>query len=116
MKKTVIGQQGETLIVKISELPAGLEHKPVEKTTRGFIISHSENGHHHILTGGDVMERTNDVPAGMQILYAVLDEPQLFIQDAGNAHAPYELDKGIYEFRNSREFNPFLEQARKVAD
>ena len=116
MSKQVIGQQGEVRIVKIDALPVKLETKPVEKINVGFIISHSENGHHHILTGGDVMERVNDVPVGMQILYAILDAPQALIQDAATPHEGFNLDPGIYEFRLSREFNPFLDEARRVAD
>lgn len=114
--KKVIGQQGECRIIKIDALPANIETKPAEKTEKGFIISHSENGHHHLLTGGDVVERTSDVPAGMQIFYAILNAPEKFIQDAPSPHGHYDLSPGIYEFRNSREFNPFEEQARRVAD
>lgn len=113
--KTVIGQQGEVLIVKISELPE-METKPAECTDKGFILSHSESGHHHLLTGGDVMERTSDVPAGMQMLYAILDTPEKVVQDAANPHGGYDLDPGFYEFRISREYDPFAEQARRVAD
>lgn len=113
--KTVIGQQGEVRIVKIDALPE-TETKTVAKTPKGFVISHSESGHHHLLTGGDVMERTRDVPAGMQIFYAILAEPESFIQDAANPHGGYDLDPGTYEFRVSREFDPFAEQARRVAD
>lgn len=114
--KQVIGQQGEVRIVKIDALPDQMDSKPVQKIASGFIISHSESGHHHVLTGGDVMERMDRVPAGMQVFFAILDEPQSFIQDAANPHGGYELDAGIYEFRVSREFNPFEEQARRVAD
>jgi hypothetical protein len=116
MSKQVIGQQGEVRIVKIDALPVKMETKPVERLASGFIISHSEKGHHHILTGGDVMERTNDVPAGMQLLYAILDEPHSLIQDAATPHEGFNLEPGIYEFRLSREFNPFLDEARRVAD
>lgn len=108
--------QGECVIRRIEALPAGMETKPVERTNGGFIISHSEQGHHHILTGGDVMERTDHVPTGMQIFYAILSEPAEFIQDAANPHGGYDLIAGIFEIRVSREFNPFLEQARRVAD
>jgi hypothetical protein len=114
--KQVIGQQGECRIVKIDALPTGMETKKVDRIAKGFVISHSESGHHHVLTGGDVMERTNNVPAGMQIFFAILDEPQSFIQDAANPHGGYDLDPGIYEFRVSREFDPFSEMARRVAD
>ncbi len=109
-------QQGEVRIVKIDALPSDMESKPVEQIAGGYIISHSESGHHHLLSGGNVMERTDNVPAGMQIFYAVLDDPQSFAQDAVNPHGSYEMAPGIYEFRVSREFDPFAEQARKVAD
>lgn len=116
MSKQIIGQQGEVLIVKILELPKNLETRKPERVQSGFIISHSESGHHHVITGGDVMERTNNVPAGLQIFYAILDAPERFIQDAGSPHGAFDLEPGIYEFRVSREFNPFLDEARRVAD
>lgn len=112
----VIGQQGEVRIAKIDTVPANMETKPAEKSAKGFIISHSENGNHHVLTGGDVMERTDHVPAGMQIFYAILDAPERFVQDAANPHGGFDLPPGTYEFRVSREFDPFADQARRVAD
>ena len=112
----VIGQQGEVRIVKVDALPAGMQTKAVQKIAKGFVISHSESGHHHLLTGGDVMERTDKVPTGMQQFYAILNAPESFIQDAANPHGGYDLDPGIYRFDVSREFNPFEEQARRVAD
>jgi hypothetical protein len=114
--KQVIGQQGECRIVKIDKLPDGMTTKPAQKTTKGYIISHSESGHHHLLTGGDVMERTDKVPAGMQVFFAILDTHEKFIQDAANPHGGYDLDPGVYRFDVSREYDPFAEQARRVAD
>jgi len=113
--KTVIGAQGEVRIIKIDALP-DFATQPTPKGAKGYVISHSESGHHHLLTGGDVMERTERVPEGMQIFYAILDAPASFIQDAANPHGGYDLEIGIYEFRVSREFDPFAEQARRVAD
>ena len=107
--------QGEITIIKIDALPK-METKPVEKVAKGFVISHSENGNHHLLTGGNVMERTNDVPEGMKIIYAALENPHDLIQDATMPHEGYTLEPGIYEFRIAREYNPFAEQARRVAD
>ena len=114
--KQVIGQQGEVRIIKIDALPAGMQAKAAVRLPKGFVISHSESGHHHLLTGGNVMERTDNVPAGMQVFYAILDAPEKFIQDAPNAHEGYALDAGIYRFDVSREYDPFAEQARRVAD
>lgn len=107
--------QGEVVIRRIDKLPNGPDLKPVERTARGFIISHSEQGHHHLLTGGDVMERGSNAQ-GLQIFYAILKKPAQFIQDAANPHGGYDLDPGIYEFKVSREYDPFAEQARRVAD
>lgn len=114
--KQVIGQQGEVRIIKVDALPTGMETRKADRVAKGFVISHSESGHHHVLTGGDVMERVDQVPAGMQIFYAILDEPEKFIQDAANPHGGFDLTAGLYEFRVSREFDPFAEQARRVAD
>lgn len=117
MAKQIIGAQGEITIIKLDALPAGLKTKSVQRNNRGAIISHSENGNHHVLTGdGDVMERENDVPSGMQILYAILDKPEALVQDAPTPHGGYDLDAGIYEFRIAREYDAFSEQARRVAD
>lgn len=116
--KRVIGQQGECKIFKIDAIPEGITTSEVEKTQAGdWIISHSERGHHHVIGGGcDVMERTNDVPQGMQILYAIVKDPDQMRQDAQVPHDKVDLDPGIYEFRIAREWNPFIEQARRVAD
>lgn len=115
MTKEVIAQQGEVRVIKIATMP-GCAMKRVEREPAGFIISHSESGHHHILTGGDVMERTEGVPAGMQIFYAILDAPEYLIQDAPGAHEAVRLPAGIIEFKISRTYNPFLDEARRVAD
>jgi len=117
MPKEIIGAQGEITIIKIDAVPADFtEMARVERTKTGWIISHSESGHHHVLTGGDVMERTRNVPPGMQILYAILENPAQLVQDAQVPHGRYDLVPGAYEFRIAREFDPFAEQARRVAD
>ena len=115
MAKQIIGAQGEITIIRVDSLPQ-TKTATVEKVAKGYIISHSESGHHHILTGGDVMERVENVPQGMKILYAILDEPASLIQDAVVPHGGYDLAPGMYEFRIAREYNPFTEQARRVAD
>lgn len=116
MTKEIIGAQGEITIIRIDAIPEGITTKPAERCELGWIISHSESGNHHVLTGGDVMERTSDVPAGMRVLYAILNAPEALIQDAAVPHAGYDLAPGAYEFRCAREFDPFAEQARRVAD
>jgi len=113
-----IGRQGEVAIYRIDDLPKGIETRAVERNKNGdSIVSHSESGNHHVISGGvDVLERTNDVPDGMRILYAILDEPQVLKQDATVPHGEITLSPGVYEFRTAREHDHFTEQVRRVAD
>lgn len=126
MKKTakkkaelgVIGQQGEVRITRIASLPTDhVSRAGIERDGLGrYIISHSERGHHHVLDGGDVMEATYNVPNGMKIFYAILEKPATFSQSAHNPHGSYALEPGCYEFRVSREFDPFADLYRTVVD
>lgn len=111
-----IGAQGEVRIYKVAAMPDGVKPVKIERTNKGAIISHSESGHHHVLTGdADIMEHPAP-PAGMRILYAILDKPQSLIQDAPVPHGGYDLEPGIYRFAMDREFNPFAEEVRRAAD
>lgn len=121
MKRTLIAQQGEVRVYKIDAIPANIQSRPAEKTATGdWIISHSESGHHHVLPGGDadVIERIDNIPAGMRVLYAIVRNPTSLRQDAAVPHGEIPHDGGgsIYEHRISREFDPFSEQARRVVD
>ena len=116
MKREVIGAQGEITIFRVSEMPEGLTAH-TEKDGRGRpIISHSESGNHHVLDRAVAVMEKPDAPEGMRILYALLDEPTDLIQDASDAHGSHTLAPGIYEMRIAREFDPFSEQVRRVAD
>ena len=112
----VLFDQGEVRAYKIDKIPECAILKPAEKCAAGWIVAHSERGHHHICTGGEVMERTNDVPAGMRVLYAILENPEEFIQDAPAPHEKHELPAGLIMFKCAREYDPFADQARQVQD
>ena len=110
--------QGEIYVRKLDQAPAELVAFD-EKNARGeWIISHSESGHHHLLEadGVTVMERKANAPAGVQVLIAIVENPSRLYQDAGNAHEAHDLSSGIYEMRIAREYDPFTQQARRVAD
>lgn len=114
--RKIIGHQGEVRIIKIYELPK-CESRPVKPGPKGFVISHSEQGNHHLLSGGEVMERTSGVPEGMKIFYAITKTDERFYQDAvNNPHGEFSLPPGLYAFIISREHDHFLKQARIVAD
>ncbi|MDZ7906200.1 MAG: hypothetical protein U5N55_10805 [Cypionkella sp.] len=116
VKYKKLPDQGEIRIDILAEIP-DCETKPfMSRGAKGWIISQSDQGNHHIL-GGDceVLERVT-VPSGARILYAIVREHTRLFQDAAVPHNPVDLEPGIYEFRLKREFNPFSEQARRVAD
>lgn len=115
------GAQGEVNFRRISALPEdGSSGLTVLSPERGLlIVGHSESGHHHGFRaepGVTVLERTKGVPAGMKIFYAILENPTALIQDAAAPHDAVAFDAGIFEFKISREYDPFAEQARRVAD
>lgn len=111
-----IANQGEIRIDKVDAFSDAETRRFEEKSELGFIISHSENGNHHILGGNvDVMERI-EAPEGARILHAIVNEPTQLFQDAAAPHQPVDLAPGLYELRIKREYDPFSEQARRVAD
>ena len=113
--KRVIAQQGEIAIYKLDAMPQ-YDSRPFESRPDGkTIISHSENGNHHVLTGGDVLERV-ETPSGLQIFWTAIENAERLEQEAGNPHEAVDLDPGIYEFRISREYDPFADEIRRVAD
>lgn len=116
--KTIVAAQGEVRVYRIDALPTNLQTRRPELNKAGAaIISHSESGHHHVIAGADVMERTDNVPDGMAIFYAIIKDPTRLIQDAPTPHGSIPLDAdSIYEFRVAREYDPFADQARRVAD
>lgn len=117
MNREVIGAQGEITVFRIAgTMPAGLVPLAEFDKRKRPIISHSESGNHHILDAAVAVMEKPDAPEGMRILYALLDNPTALIQDAPDAHGSHMLEPGLYEFRIAREFDPFAEQVRMVAD
>lgn len=117
MRRVVIAQQGEAKVFKIDALPIDMKTKePLRNAAGAAIVSHSESGHHHVIAGADVLERTDNVPAGMAILYAIVKNPTALCQDAPSPHKEILLDPGLYEIRVGREFDPFGDQVRRLAD
>ena len=117
----IVAAQGECNLRRISEIPTDIKNALIPvKSEKGFlVVAHSESGNSHgFRDDGNVtiMERTKDVPAGMKILYAIVQNPSELIQDAAMPHEGIAVEPGIYEMRISREYNPFLEEARRVAD
>lgn len=117
----ITGAQGEVNARRIESIPSGENYGLIAVTPEKglMVVGHSKSGNHHgflVGPGVAVLERTKDVPAGMKIFYAILENPTALIQDASSPHEALNFDAGIYEIRLSREFDPFAQQARQVAD
>lgn len=116
MNRIKIGAQGEVNIYRLDTMPEGLVPNS-EKDSRGRpIVGHSEKGHHHVLDRPVALLEKPDAPEGMRVLYALLDQPTKIVQDVGGGHESQTIEPGIIEFRISREYDPFREQVRRVAD
>lgn len=83
--------------------------------SNGYIVGHSESGHNHVLERGDVVVR-EITEGGMKILHAILKEPLRLFQSAGSPHKEQIVAPGEYFITNNVDYNPFLQQARRVAD
>lgn len=108
--------QGEVNIIRIEAIPEGLQ--AISHENGVYVISHSESGHNHIIDaeGVTLLERTTGLPEGMRVLYAIVENPTALRQSAASPHEQIKIDPGMYAFKISREFDPFAEQARRVAD
>lgn len=117
MERNIVGAQGEISIFHCNgTMPEGVVPMTDRDKKGRPIISHSESGSHHVLERAVEVFEHPSPPAGMRILYALLDEPTALVQDASDAHGEHVLAKGLHEFRIAREYDPFMEQARQVAD
>lgn len=111
-----IGAQGEIRIYRIDKVPAKV--KPLTRENGQLIIGHSETGHHHVLEAERVkVFEAEEAPEGMRILYALLESPGKLkhLRDF-DTHAPHAFEPGVYMFRTDREYDPYAELARRVAD
>ncbi|MFG1462312.1 hypothetical protein V5F77_05375 [Xanthobacter sp. DSM 24535] len=112
-----LGAQGEVRIYRIDAIPSGV--KPMKKERGHWIIGQSETHHDHVLVAerAQVFE-ADTAPEGMRILYAVLDSAGTLEHLRGHdTHAPHAFEPGdTIMFRTDREYDPYAELARRVAD
>jgi hypothetical protein len=116
MKYEIIAAQGEITILRIvggsGKLPKN--GRPLAQENGRYVIGHSETGHHHVLsrTDGVAICEVATPPAGMRILYAILEQPMALNHlREHDTHAPITLEPGEYELRIAREYDPYEELA-----
>jgi hypothetical protein len=108
--------QGEITINYIEKLP-NVAMVPLALEGGQHVIGHSETGHHHVLERAATVFVAKDAPAGMRILYAILDEANALVHERGfDTHETIALQPGMYEFRVGRMYDPYEAVARQQAD
>jgi hypothetical protein len=110
--------QGEIQIRRIGNVGASFPPATDMNAEKGkMVIGHSETGHHHVLERKASVCIAKTAPPGMKILYAILTEPNALIHERDfDTHDPIALAPGVYEFRITREFDPYAQLARQQAD
>lgn len=117
-----IAAQGEITIRRIGDLPKDRKlpngFTAMKADGHHFIVGHSETGHHHVIDAAGatvgVMERP---PAGMRVLYMILENPLALEHLRGHdTHETIINEPGVYEVRIAREFDHYAELARQSAD
>ena len=109
--------QGEVYIQRIDALP-DVDMVPVVPDKGFIVVAHSERGNNHgFMDDGavTVLERP-ETPTGLKVLYAIVKEPTALRQNATTPHDTVLMEEGIYALRIAREYDPFMEQARRVVD
>ncbi|WP_434733736.1 hypothetical protein NL154_05550 [Rhizobium sp. YTUHZ044] len=114
--------QGELYFERIGDVPAS-DVLPDGYSVRGLengmmIIGHSETGHVHYMEAGSTVVGVLDrPPAGMQVLHMILREPkELKHLRSFDTHEALIFEPGEYRVRIQREYDPYAELARQVAD
>jgi len=112
-----IAAQGE---IKLYRLPddADCTGEALAPEGGSLVIGHSETGHHHVIDREAATAVVlKDAPAGMRILRLIVEKPtELRHMRPYSTHAPIALSPGKYEARIGREYDPYAELARRVAD
>lgn len=114
--------QGEIYIRRIGDVPASINlpdgFSPMPQKNGKFVIGESETHHDHCVLAERVSVGVMDrPPAGMRILRMIVENPTALIHERGNdTHDPIMFEPGEYEVRIQREFDPYAELARQVAD
>ena len=113
--------QGEIYIRRVDDAPTDFLKggTPLKPEGGRLIIGHSETGHHHSMAEGGVavMEMPSPSP-GVRLLRMIVENPtkELVHERGYDTHETLGFTAGSYEIRLDREYDPYEQIARQVAD
>lgn len=105
--------QGDILIERIDALPSELA--PVAPGESGYIVAHSETGHHHLAVGPDggaggvrYLRPADDVAQTGLVAYldVLAEHADILHLRAWDTHEPIRLPTGAYRIVRQRESRP----------
>lgn len=117
-KTSTPNAHGEVTLIRIEEgeLPnEGWAEFTDTSKSGGFILGHSEQGHHHVIEAEGVTAHQAE-SNGFRILRLIVEKPVKLFQEAGDPHAEQLVYPGIYISTEQIERPFFQDQARRVAD
>lgn len=117
----ICAAQGELDVIRLGDLPRDKRlpegYASLEPVDGVLIVGESETHHYHVLDAAHVTCGVLDEPDGMRILRLIVEQPTALIhQRSHDTHEPLLLAPGEYEIRPAREYDPYAELARMVAD
>lgn len=102
------GRHGDLAIDRVQELPKGLK-----KITNGNILAEGEaTGHHHKLVAEPNCEVNVFVDENGNKYFEVIGKAKLTHQE----HKTITIHEGYYRVQIEKEFDPWAEELRRVAD
>lgn len=111
---TKMAAQGDVLIERIETLPKGL--KEVAPENGGYVVAHSETGHHHIIEARPTV-RMYRLPEEIYEAFLVVEGDEaidLQHKRSFDTHETLTISPGTYRVRRQREYVP--EGYRRAAD
>ena len=103
--------QGDVHFTRIGKMPSGL--KPVAAENGKLLVTHSETGHHHVMSS-DGVAMFSDGSDAFTCYLAVSEPTMLEHLRSFDTHAPILFAPGNYQVRRQREYVP--EGFRRVED
>src|SRR3990167_1292373 len=99
-----VAAQGDILIIGGVRLPP--EALPKKAGPEGHIVAHSETGHHHVVTAGDVGFYT--MPADLLTSYVEVRSESAELRHLRDydTHETIQLLKGTYKIKHQQEETP----------
>ena len=109
--------QGDFIIMRVAQLPAGLTPLPAENGK--IVIAHSETGHNHVMEATRVKAYADPAQTkasrDLYELFLLVEAPtEIEHLRSYDTHEPIHVTEGLYKIRRQREYTP--EGWRKAAD